>query len=179
MADIIGRRRWQGCLKASVFSFIRLPGARPNEIKQANPAQTGRMPPMLRATSEAQTDRVSTECGEDRPVGKLRRGDARPVRSHQMDRNPIDSIDKSQSLCWVDVFAEEYFSGRLTRLREGDHRDMKAPASIIVGPDATARCIDIKRNKVRHFQSRTVCPLISLRGNPLWVRIEVVSAIAS
>jgi hypothetical protein len=53
---------------------------------------------------------------------------------------------------------------------------MTKPGSIIVGPEATARCTDAKANKVRHLQSRTVCPSISLPRSPFSMRVEVVSA---
>jgi hypothetical protein len=88
----------------------------------------------------------------------------------------FEASNRHNSLCWVDVFTEEYFNGRLTRLWAGDHADMKKPGSIIVGPDAIACCTDRKTKRVRHFASRTVCPAVSMRGNPASIRVEVIAA---
>lgn len=133
---------------------------------------------MLRRTSEGPRDPNATEYEEIRPARKAPHRDIKSSASrNRMDRGSTNSNECLTSLCWVDVFEEEFFGGRLTRLRAGDHKDMKKPGSIIIGPDATARSISRKTNKVRHLQSRTVCPSISLRGNPFPLRVEAVSAL--
>jgi hypothetical protein len=138
-----------------------------------------RISPMLRSGCDVQPDDISNGNGRDRSTTKIRRSSAQPSESpHRQDRGRINPL-KNSDLCWVDIFSEEYFCGRLTRLHEGDHKDIRKPASIIVGPEALARCIDRKTKKMRHIQSRTVCPSISLRRNAFSIRIEVVPAIAS
>jgi hypothetical protein len=131
---------------------------------------------MFRTTSEAQSDRALSEYGEGRAAGTTRRLGSQSSRSNRVDRGRSESKARRNALCWVDVFDEEYFSARLTRLHEGDFKDMRAPASMIVGPDATARCVDRRTNKARHFQSRTVCPVISLGQGTVSFRVEVISA---
>ena len=134
---------------------------------------------MLRPASEGHRDPLSTELDDDRPARNPRRSGVRPSPSRKrMDKGSKNSIRSFESMCWVDVYEEEYFGGRLTRLREGDHKTIKKTGSIIVGPDAMARCIDRKTNKVHHLQSRTVCPSTQFRRNHFPMRIEVVSAIA-
>jgi hypothetical protein len=134
---------------------------------------------MLRPATEGQRDSVPTEYEEDRPAQNSRR--RCDIKSSPSKRKPDlgspNPDGRFESMCWVDTFEEEFFGGGLTRLRAGDHKEMKKSGSIIVGPDALARCIDTKTNKVHTLQSRKVCPSISFPGNPFPLRIEVVSAI--
>jgi hypothetical protein len=184
MADIIGRRRWQGCLNDSEFSHTSdCRAIRPSEIEQAIlHCKTERMSLMLRSVSESEArfDRTLSESGGEGSARKIRRDGMQSSHSkRRIDPSSAYPSKHSQSLCWVDVFPEEYFGGRLTRLREGEHKEMKKLGSIIVGTDATARCIDRKTNKVHHFGSRTVCPSVSFKGNSGSIRIEVISASAT
>jgi hypothetical protein len=133
---------------------------------------------MFRSGTFVQSDEASDGIGQSRLSKKTRRlGAQTPDSQHGKHPDPIDVL-KDSDLCWVDIFSEEYFCGRLTRLREGDHKDIRKPGSIIVGPGALARCIDRKTRKVRYIRSRTVCPSISLRRNAFSIRIEVVPATA-
>jgi hypothetical protein len=150
------------------------------QTRSSRPSETSkseRKSLMLRPSSEGHRDPLSTEYEEDRPTHKARRRVIKSaVSRNRRNKAPIDSR-RLESMCWVDVFPQEYFGGRLTRLHEGDHKDMKKLGSIIVGPEATARCVDRKTNKAHYFRSRAVSPSISFRRNHFPIRIEVVSAI--